>query len=316
MDYSCLDREEYMDVPIFMIEQNRNDLLFFIMEMDRCSREKHRHSYVQIIYILKGRLKHVLNNNEFDVRKGDIFIIPPFVPHYFIDCYNEKYELIEFEFSPEFINERFSIGESDSSFFDFAYLEPFLVSENKVKPCLNLTGNLRLEAESIFYEVLREYKNRENDFELIIKALLLKLLVIVGREFKREIQGTESTGLYKRHKEALENSLSFINNHFTEHVTIEKAAKAALFSKSYFRYLFRQMTGMTFIEYINKLRILKALELLKNCREKKIIEISSEVGYNNVNHFNRIFKLETGLTPRQVKGKADAVSAVTATDAQ
>lgn len=301
MDYSYLDREEYKDIPIYRMDQNDNKLPFFIIKMDRCAQRKHRHSYVQIIYICRGHLKHVLNNNEFDVHCGDIFIIPPLVPHYFIDLQKGKFELIEFEFSPEFINEKFSTGQSSPSFFDFAYLEPFLVAENKVKPRLNLSGNLRLEAEEIFNEVLREYEIRDNDFELIIKALLLKLLVLVGREFKKDMHSAESQVLYQRHRDALQNSLKFINEHYTEDISLEDAARVAMFSQSYFRYLFKLMTGRTFVEYLNRLRILKAVELLKARQDKKIIEICCEAGYNNVNHFNRIFKMETGLTPKQVR---------------
>ena len=126
-----MDKEEYKDIPVISIAVNNNNLPFFIMRMNTCAQEKHRHEYVQIIYVSKGRLKHVINNNVFDIYKGDIFIIPPFVPHYFIDEYKEKFEIIEFEFMPEFINEKFSTNADDSGFMDFAYLEPFLVVENE-----------------------------------------------------------------------------------------------------------------------------------------------------------------------------------------
>lgn len=127
-------------------------------------------------------------------------------------------------------NEKFSAGENNPSFFDFAYLEPFLVAENKVKPRLNLAGGLRFEAEAVFNEVLRENEIRDNDFELIIKALLLKLLVLVGREFKKEMyRGAESAVLYQRHRDALQNALQFINERYTDDISLEDAARVAMF---------------------------------------------------------------------------------------
>lgn len=297
MDYSFLDKNEYKDVPLYKIEDNRNGLPFFIIRMDQCARSKHRHEYVQIVYISRGRLKHVINSNTFDVYTGDIFVIPPFVPHYFIDEYGEQFELIEFEFVPEFINERFSFSEGTGSFFDFAYLEPFLVSESDIKPRLNLTGGSKLEAESIFSEILREYEMKECDFELAIKALLLKLLILVGREFKKDISGSESQNLFQRHRDALYCAIDYINNSYCCDITIEEAAKVAMLSHSYFRYLFKQMTGKTFVEYVNGLRITKAIELLKTRSDMKVADICYEVGYNNVNHFNRSFRQETGVTP-------------------
>ena len=297
MDYSLLDKDEYKEIPIVRILDNNNGLPFFIAKLNSCNTVKHRHEFVQIIYMCKGRLQHAINDNVFNVYKGDIFIIPPFVPHYYIVDQDEKYELIEFEFMPEFINEKFSENLRDNSFMDFAYLEPFFVSENEIKPRLNLKGSIQTEVEGIFSEVIREYITKESDFELIIKALLLKLLILVGREFKRDIIGTESQGLFERHKDALYTSISYINSNFKNDLTLEEAAKVAMLSQSYYRYLFKQLTQKTFTEYLNDLRILKAIELLRTKLDMKIIEICYEVGYNNINHFNKTFRQVTGTTP-------------------
>lgn len=299
------------EVHLVKIEDNKNNLPFFIIKMNRCNRNIHMHQFVQIVYMCKGRIKHVINNNAFDVSKGDIFIIPPYVPHHFIASSDENYELIEFEFTPEFINEKFSMIRENkdseytnminSGFMDFAYLEPFLVSEHEVKPRLNLTGSVQIEVEKILNEVLLEYERREDDFELMIKALLLKLLVIVGREYKKQNSGTEFDDILSRHRDALYEALEHINNNFTKDITIEDVAKVAMLSQSYFRYLFKQLTQKTFTEYINSLRIAKAVDLLKNNPEMKVVDICFEVGFNSVNHFNRIFRTETGFTPMQVR---------------
>jgi AraC-like DNA-binding protein/mannose-6-phosphate isomerase-like protein (cupin superfamily) len=301
MDYSFLDKEEYKDIHLYRIIENNNGLPFFIVKLNNCSQSKHRHEYVQIIYISKGRLKHVINNNVFDVYKGDIFVIPPFVPHYFIDEFKEKYEFIEFEFIPEFINEKFSLDFKESSFMDFAYLEPFLVTENEVKPRLNLTGSLQLEVEDIFREIIREYEIRDSDFVYIIKSMLMKLLILVGREFKKNINGTESQRLYERHRDALNNALKYISENYNYDVSLDEAARVAMLSTSYFSYLFKQMTQKTFTEYVNSMRIAKAAELLKTRHDMKIVDICFEVGYNNINHFNRIFRQETGTKPMDLR---------------
>jgi len=291
-------------IHIVRIEDNKNNLPFFIIKMDRCNQTKHMHEFVQIVYMCKGKLKHVINNNAFDVYKGDIFIIPPYVPHYFIDSFEEKYEIIEFEFIPEFINERFSgllNKNKDTGFMDFAYLEPFLVAENEVKPRLNLSGSTQIEVEKILNEVLLEYERKDTDFELIIKALLLKLLVIVGREYKEKITGTQYDDVFARHRDALYNAIEFINTNYNKDITIDDVAKVAMLSQSYFRYLFKQITQKTFTEYINGLRVTKAVELLKTRLDMKVIDICYEVGFNNANHFNRVFRSETGATPMQVR---------------
>lgn len=293
------------------IEDNKNNLPFFIIKMGKCNSTIHMHQFIQIVYMCKGKIKHVINNNTFDVYKGDIFIIPPYVPHYFIAPTDEKFELIEFEFVPEFINEKFSLINSgdehaylnlmNSTFMDFAYLEPFLVSEHEVRPRLNLAGRTQVEVENILHEIILEYERKETDFDLIIKALLLKLLVIVGREYKKINTNEEFNDILSRHRDALYEALEFIDNNFTKDISIDDVSKIAMLSQSYFRYLFKQLTQKTFVEYINGLRIAKASELLKNNLDLKVVDICFEVGFNSVNHFNRIFRAETGCTPMQIR---------------
>jgi len=301
MDFSFLDKEEYSDIWMGRIEDNKNNLPFYVARMDVCNKLMHRHEYVQINYLMKGRLKHVINQNAFDVYKGDIFIIPPYVPHRFIDEKEESFELIELEFVPDFINERFASPTDTSGFRDFAYLEPFLVAENKVKPRLNLSGNLMTAAEEILLEIIGEYEKKDTDFELSIKALILRLLVLVGREYKKGGGQIEYQVVVERHKNALQDTLRYIDEHFTQDITAESAARMAMVSSSYFRYLFKQITGKTFIEYLRALRITRAMDILQNAPDKKVIDVCLEVGYQNVNHFNRIFRQETGLSPKQVR---------------
>ena len=297
MDYSFLDKDEYKGIPIYRIEDNKNGLPFFAAKLNICNKSIHRHEFVQINYMVRGRLKHVINNNTFEIYKGDIFIIPPYVPHYYIEEQDEKYELIEFEFMPEFINERFSPDLKDNGFMDFAYLEPFFVSENEVKPRLNLKGSIQIEVENILSEVLREYQMQESDFVLLIKAMLLKLLVMVGREFRRSIADTDSQSLFDRQRDALNSALQYINHNYMTDISIEETTRVAMLSQSYFRYLFKQLTQKTFTEYVNDLRINKAIELLRTRNDMKVLDICYEVGFNNINHFNKIFRQITGTTP-------------------
>ena len=64
--------------------------------------------------------------------------------------------------------------------------------------------------------------------------------------------------------------------------------------------LFKQKTGMKFIDYLNEVRIEKSKELLKDSN-RKMYQISKAVGYDNPKYFFRIFKKKTGMTPEQYR---------------
>lgn len=299
MDYNALNKPEFEGIKIVRMADNNNGLPFFIGKVRELNTTIHRHEFIQIIYVSKGSAGHVLNNNQFTVYKGDIFVMPPYVPHYFIP--GEDTEIFEFEFEPEFLNEKFSASYDDISFSDFAYLEPFLVTENKVRPRLNLDGAIQRTVENIFNDILLEYEQREKDFELAIKALTLQLLVTVSRRYEFSESESEDNSIFLRHRESLMRVIDYINENYSRGITLDEIVRVSLLSKSYFGYLFKQMTHKTFTEYLNGVRISKAVELLRTQPDLKVIDVCFMTGFNNVNHFNRSFRAETGCTPLQAR---------------
>jgi AraC-like DNA-binding protein/mannose-6-phosphate isomerase-like protein (cupin superfamily) len=296
-DYSFLDKEEYKNIPVWNTIYGDKCTSFSIMYMKGiCNTEKHRHRYVQIVYILDGRLKHAINNNIFEIVKGDIFVIPPYVPHYYIDESGEYFEYVDINFMPEWISGKIYPDEINN-IMNFAYLEPFLVSEKDFKPGLNLAGVTRIDVEEIINKIAYEYGSVESDFMLLIKAYLLKLLVIVSREFKKNIQNTEFQELFDRHGYAITRAIKKINENFNSDITVEEAARISMLSVSYFRYIFKQITHKTFNEYLTDLRISRAIEHLQIHKSWSIEYICSDVGFNNIYHFSRTFKQKTGLSP-------------------
>ena len=294
---------QYSGIPMYRMVDNQNDNLPIYIrkyQMDGVTTVFHGHESIQINYVLHGSLQHLINQSAYDLVKGDIFIIPPYVPHRLAFKENCGCEVIELEFLPEFIFGEHATMENIETIFDFAYIEPFLVSECEVKPRLNLTGKAQTDVENMFENLLCEYKERKPSFLLAMKATVLQLLVYVGRQFQEDIDDVESRQLFDRHRAAITSAIDYINDHFTDDVSIEKAARVAMLSQSYFSYLFKSMTNKTFVEYLNELRIQEAMRLLKNTN-KRVVDICFESGFKNVNHFNRTFKNYAGISPMQYR---------------
>ncbi|HBN84465.1 MAG TPA: AraC family transcriptional regulator [Clostridiales bacterium] len=305
MDYTSLDKKEYQDITLLKLD-NKHHLPFYIIKLtgDQFRKNLHRHEYVQIEYVSKGSVKHYINDNYFQLVQGDIFVIPPYVPHRFDADQNQESEIIELEFMPQYINEKFSPEENSEAFFDFAYLEPFLVSENKIKPRLNLSGKARDDVEGILNELIGEYKEMDDNFELMFKSFLLRLLILLAREYKKsETDIPAHDVLLDRHKENLIVAKDYIDKNYISDIKAEDAAKIAMMSSSYFRYLFKNLTNMTFTEYVNHLRIKKASDLLVEYYTDSVYDICFSSGFNNINYFNRAFKQQMGLSPTQYRKK-------------
>lgn len=290
------------EVKIYRMADNKNDLPIYIRKYDlqEGAPVMHMHDSIQINYVLRGSLRHTINKTTYDLVKGDIFIIPPFVPHGLADKDNCDCEIIELEFLPEFIFGRHRTMEKIEGVFDFAYIEPFLVSECEVKPRLNLSGKAQVKVEDMLNSLFEEYSERRESFLLAMKATVLQLLVYVSRAFSKNIAQDESQHLYERHRTAITGAISYIDENFREDITIEKVSRIAMLSQSYFSYLFKSMTNRTFVEYLNELRLREAMRLL-NETGKRVVDICFECGFNNVNHFNRTFKNYAGISPMQYR---------------
>ena len=296
-----MDMDDNKKTRIYKMIDNPdyNGKMYFVTKYETEALEDrfiHMHEYMQINYVYQGVGKHWINDQEFKIIKGDIFVIPPYVPH-LIRKDGDKYgRIIEFEFMPEFINANLKQIENAESFLDFAYIEPFLVAENLVKPRLNLVGKIQTEVENLLNEVLSEDEDQKRGYELLIRSQLLKLLIIVGREFTVNLEHSKSQSIYDRHRDSINSAVQYINENYNKDLNVEDVAKKFLLSSSYFSYLFKSITSKTFTEYLVGLRISKAQDLLKNTNDK-VVDICYSAGFNNINHFNRIFKQYIGMTP-------------------
>ncbi|MCL6590600.1 MAG: response regulator [Firmicutes bacterium] len=99
---------------------------------------------------------------------------------------------------------------------------------------------------------------------------------------------------------AIARAQEFIKNNFMQDLTLKMASDYVGLSESHFSYLFAKTTGESFIDYLTRLRIEKAKELI-GTTNLKIYEIALQVGYTSTEHFSRVFKKLTGISPNLYK---------------
>ncbi len=97
----------------------------------------------------------------------------------------------------------------------------------------------------------------------------------------------------------------FIEEHHQQDMSLGMVAKAVNVSTFYFCKIFKKATGVTFTEYVSRLRTEKAKHLLLN-PHLRISEIANEVGFQSLTHFNRNFKRLAGQSPTEYRGHLPA----------
>jgi two-component system response regulator YesN len=96
-------------------------------------------------------------------------------------------------------------------------------------------------------------------------------------------------------------ALAYIREHYNdEHCSLQQVCSHIYMSISYFSAMFKQHTGLTFVEYLTRFRLEKAKELL-TVTQFKTYDIAARVGYNDPQYFSVIFKRNLGMTPKEYR---------------
>ena len=103
-----------------------------------------------------------------------------------------------------------------------------------------------------------------------------------------------------KHDDIMKKCIQYIDTNFKDDISLEYMAELFYFNASYFGSLFKSINGITFSQYLQKVRINKAKEYLKNTAAK-VYELASGVGYSDPKYFIRVFKNEVGFSPAEYR---------------
>lgn len=166
-----------------------------------------------------------------------------------------------------------------------------------------LTKNLRLKSPVLkngydlitLYETVKtELLKKEKYYERVVENLIADIIIRIFRG--EEVVKAE---FKKKDKMAFMRLLDDIEVNYCFY-TGDDAASFLHLSKVYFSKYFHLMSGMVFSDYLNAVRISKAVEILRGDKEKTIAEVASECGFNTIRNFNRAFKQLTGFSPSEI----------------
>lgn len=107
----------------------------------------------------------------------------------------------------------------------------------------------------------------------------------------------------QRDHQLLAQAIGHIRQHAGRHIKLEEIAGKLRMSVPTFCRFFRRATGKSFVDYVNDWRISHACALLSETK-LPVLSISSQVGFDNLSHFNRQFIRRRGKTPRQFRSSA------------
>jgi YesN/AraC family two-component response regulator len=164
-----------------------------------------------------------------------------------------------------------------------------------------LTGTLVEWGAQVDLKHLKEAYFQSKVFSRSQYAGVIRLLEIFGKNLS---QVANQVAVNEAHAEPplIRRAKAYIAGHQADPVCLDDVAKAMHVSTFYFCKMFKKTTGLTFTDYLGRLRVEKAKSLLLN-PHLRVSEIAYAVGFQSLTHFNRIFHKLTGESPTRFREK-------------
>lgn len=164
--------------------------------------------------------------------------------------------------------------------------------------CYHLSGQCR---GILNYYLKQDTQKNSNSIQNVVNYIFsLNELKEYYRQFFLNISGLLKNESIYAGDDVVEKIQTYMQHNYQKNLTQDFIASLFYLNRSYLSTLFRQKTGMKFIDYLNEIRIEKSKELLRDS-SRKMYQISKAVGYDNSKYFFRIFKKKTGMTPEQYR---------------
>jgi AraC-like DNA-binding protein len=267
-------------------QNNTSILLHLNDEADNYS--VHWHTAIELIMPIENIYTINIGKTTYVLKEGDILIIPP----------GELHELI----APD-------LGIRRILLFDFSLISN-LKGLSKILSVLNqprlinqnTAPDIHSQLQNLFDEITDEYLSKNTLREAAIYSLIIKMFVLTGRKYMNTENLFPDVKLNKQREyiEKFTIIFEYINNNYSEDITLDTIADVAGFSKFHFSRLFKQFTDMSFYDYLNQRRVKEAEKYLLD-PNLPITEVAMRSGFSSIATFNRVFKSFKECTPTEFK---------------
>lgn len=234
----------------------------------------HWHESMELLFFTDGEARILINAESVSAKVGDIVVIPGSAVHALqsVTETTRYYCLIV-----------------EHNFCTRCGLD---MEDMAVKRCIR---DARLSEQ--YNNIVSAFARKEKYYQTEILSEVLALFVCLARNF-RITPEAESNELSGRQLSMVKKTFSYIEKHYNEEITTDMLAERVGFSKYYFCHVFKKITAMTPIAYVNYIRCRKAQELLAS-GAANVGEAAEQSGFYNLSYFTRTYKKYIGMLPSE-----------------
>ncbi len=263
-------------------------------ELERQSVPWHWHEEMEFAFVTAGKVTFLLENARLELGPGDGIFVNARALHGVEQTREPDVQFFSAVFHPRLV------GGSMESVFWQKLIQPLL--QDRAFPYLHLKQEVPWQRQVLdcFRAVWHAAAEESWDYENKVRYELSRALAMIHQQ-----EMTETSRLSCQdgvNSARIRTMLEFIEQHYTHDITVEDIASSASVSASVCLRCFKEMLGVTPIQYVKQLRLGKASELLRETTIP-VKDIALSCGFGDVSYFTKTFREKHGCTPSGYRKK-------------
>lgn len=252
--------------------------------------ELHAHHELEISCVPSGTGTYRIKDREYDIRPGDVFILPNTDYHGLSLKENERINNVVIHFDSSFI------WNSLANDLDYNFLLVFFESGRHFSHRLDRENPATPRIFALMQEILQEFTQQRDGYELMVKIKLQTIFAEIIRNYDYIDREQARHPLPREDVAQLNQVMQYIDNHLDSDIRLAQLAAIAHVSPAYFSTLFKRYNGLSPVEFIVHKRVQRAIELIRTT-SMNMTDVAMASGFNNSTNFYKAFRKVTGRTP-------------------
>lgn len=259
----------------------------------------HSHDCFELAYITEGSTTHTLDGITETVHKGAYYIIDHGSVHGYTN--SENIHIVNCLFLAEIIDA--SLTNCNS--FD-ALMRVCMIHYYKQYLGLTPVNRIFYDEDGTILKLLREmeieYANRKIGYQEVFRGKLLEILILTMRKVVEQYSDVPIEKITD--SAIIREAIHYFKANYQDKALLSTFCEKHHYNLQYISRRFKQETGLTTLEYLQKIRIEKACTLLSGSK-LTIREVAQKTGYDDIKFFNRVFHKLVGMTPGEYRKQSN-----------
>ncbi|SER69368.1 AraC-type DNA-binding protein [Gracilibacillus ureilyticus] len=260
---------------------------YYYKDWEEFRMETHTHPAIEIMYMVRGKCKIVVNNTQYTLNQKQFILIDSNIPHRLTVEKGKPCRMLNIEFTLHKSSHYSVLGSlvnECSEVKEFLQNQKPYIIQKDIKEVYQSLRNLVFELD-----------NKKYEQKTMVNLLISQLLIQISRnQLESKVRELQDADYY------VSKIINYLHENYDGHIKTADLSELVHLHPNYLHKIFRNTMNCTIIEYLTKIRMDKA-KMLLNKTDMSVTEITEFVGITSSQYFSKIFKKATGLTPMKYR---------------